>query len=52
MLSQENLQLWSSMLETAQRDRVKHGLERDPEVDAQIEIWQKELEKYENEELA
>lgn len=42
-ISTENLQLWCSMLETAQADRRKKTGETDPEIDAQLKIWYKEL---------
>ena len=43
MPSLENLQLWSSMLETAQKNLMKKGMPRDPMVDEQLEIWRKEI---------
>lgn len=48
MPSLENLQLWSSMLETAQKNLMKKGMPRDPAVDEQLEIWRKEIKEYEN----
>lgn len=48
MPSQQTLELWISMLETAQRNRVEKGLERDPVVQEQLDIWYKDLDALTN----
>ena len=45
MPDQQTLELWISMLETAQRVRIEKGLERDPAIQEQLDIWRTDLEK-------
>jgi len=43
MPNQATLELWISMLETAQKERVKAGGTRDPDVDEQLRNWHADL---------
>lgn len=48
MPNQETLELWISMLETAQKERVKAGGTRDPDVDEQLRVWYSNLAEMKN----